>query len=155
MGIQRYNGRGKTVLGKWGNGRRYLGRDELGIQRYNGRGETGLGKWGNGNIHFNFFVDISFLLRRLVQLQCGKKLLDCSNSGRRILVTQVPKIGYAFKLPNSDNKKKKISKVSHSHKETNKIYLSMHNCMRQSPQTNESSDNCSTQTVWSGRVFLM
>ena len=66
MGIQRYNGRGKTVLGKWGNGRRYLGRDELGIQRYNGRGETGLGKWGNGNIHFNFFVDISFLLRRLV-----------------------------------------------------------------------------------------
>ena len=44
MGIQRYNGRGKTGLGKWGNGRRYLGRDEMGIQRYNGRGKTGLGK---------------------------------------------------------------------------------------------------------------
>ena len=44
MGIQRYNVRGKTGLGKWGNGRRYLGRDETGIQRYNGRGKTGLGK---------------------------------------------------------------------------------------------------------------
>ena len=60
MGIQMYNGRGetgegiregkrwtfrgKTVLGKWENGRRYLGRDEMGIQRYNGRGKMGLGK---------------------------------------------------------------------------------------------------------------
>jgi hypothetical protein len=59
---------------------KYLGRDEMGIQRFNGRGKTetwegmrwtfrgimGEGKWGNGNIHFNFFVDISFsfLLRR-------------------------------------------------------------------------------------------
>jgi hypothetical protein len=30
-----------TRLGKWGNGRRYLGRDEMDIQRYNGRGKTG------------------------------------------------------------------------------------------------------------------
>jgi hypothetical protein len=44
MRTQRYNGRGKTGLGKWENGRRYLGRDEMGIQRYNGRGKTGLGK---------------------------------------------------------------------------------------------------------------
>ena len=44
MGIQRYNRRGKMGLGKWENGRRYLGRDEMGIQRYNGRGKTGLGK---------------------------------------------------------------------------------------------------------------
>jgi hypothetical protein len=53
--IQRYNGRGKTGLGKWGNGRRYLGRDEMGIQRYNGRGKMGLGKWGNGSMHFQLF----------------------------------------------------------------------------------------------------
>ena len=62
---------------------KYLGRDKMGVQRYNGRGKTGegtwegmrwtfrvktvLGKWGNGNIYFKFFVDISFsfLLRRL------------------------------------------------------------------------------------------
>jgi NADH:ubiquinone oxidoreductase subunit len=30
VGIQRYNGRGKTGLGKWENGRRYLGRNEIG-----------------------------------------------------------------------------------------------------------------------------
>ena len=39
MRTQRYNGRGKTGLGKWENGRRYLGRDEMGIQRYNGARE--------------------------------------------------------------------------------------------------------------------
>jgi hypothetical protein len=33
MGIQRYNGRGKMGLGKWENGRRYLGRDEMGKGR--------------------------------------------------------------------------------------------------------------------------
>ena len=64
MGFQRYNGRGKTGLGKWENGRRYLGR-EIGIQRYNGRGKTVLGKWGNGRMHFNFYNIFSFLLRRL------------------------------------------------------------------------------------------
>jgi hypothetical protein len=66
MGIQWYNGGGKTGLGKWGNRRRYLGRDEMDIQRYNGRGKTGLGKWEIRSMHFNFFVDISvsFLLRR-------------------------------------------------------------------------------------------
>jgi hypothetical protein len=30
-----------TGEGKRGNGRRYLGRDEMDIQRYNGRGKTG------------------------------------------------------------------------------------------------------------------
>ena len=34
MGIQRYNGRGKT-------GKRYLGRDEMDIQRENGAREMG------------------------------------------------------------------------------------------------------------------
>jgi hypothetical protein len=36
MGNQRITGEGKR-----GNGRRYLGRDEMDIQRYNGRGKTG------------------------------------------------------------------------------------------------------------------
>ncbi len=98
------------------------------------RGIMGEGKWGqgNGSMHFNFFVDIfSFLLRRLAQLESEKKLLDCSDSGRRILVTQVPRIGHALKLPKNDNKKKKITKNSHSHIEINQIYQSIHNLMRQ------------------------
>ena len=41
-------------------------------------------------------------------------MLDCSDSGKRILVTQVPKIGYASKLPNNDNKKKKLQNF-HNH----------------------------------------
>jgi hypothetical protein len=61
----------------------------------------------------------------LIELENGKKLQDCSDSGRRILVTQVPK------LPNNDTKKKKITKFSHSHKEINQIYQSIHNWMRQ------------------------
>jgi beta-galactosidase GanA len=95
--------RGKTVLGKWENGRRYSGR-EIDIQRYNGRRKTGLGKWGDALQLFDIF---SFLLRRLASLKCGKKLLDCSDSVRRILdQTQVPKIGNELKFPNKENKKK-------------------------------------------------
>jgi hypothetical protein len=37
----RWGFRGITGEGKRGNGRRYLGRDEMDIQRYNGRGKTG------------------------------------------------------------------------------------------------------------------
>jgi hypothetical protein len=61
----------------------------------------------------------------------------------RILVTQLPKIGYALKLP-KNYKKKKITKNSHSHKEMNQTYQSIPNRMRQSPQRNESSHSCIT-----------
>jgi hypothetical protein len=44
----------------------------------------------------------------------------------RILATQLNKIGYALKLPKNANKKKKITKNSHSHKEINQIYQSIH-----------------------------
>jgi hypothetical protein len=84
----------------------------MGIQRYNGRGKTGLGKWGNGERehglqlfcrHLLLFSSSAFGIAGM-----RKKLLDCSNIGRRILVT--PKIGYTLKLPNNDIKKKKITK---------------------------------------------
>ena len=67
-------------------------------------------------MHLNFFVGISlsFLLLRLAKLESEKKLLDCSDSGRRIVVTQVPRIGHALKLPNNDNKKKKLQNF-HNH----------------------------------------
>ena len=34
-------------------------------------------------------------------------------------------------MPNNDTKKEKITKFSHSHKEINQIYQSIHNWMRQ------------------------
>jgi hypothetical protein len=129
MGIQRYNGRGKIGLGKWGNGRRYLGRDEMDIQRENGVRETGACTstfLSTSPSLFFFGVWHSWNPGR----SCWTAVTACSDSGRRILVTQVP-TGYAFKLPNNDNKKKKITKFSHSHKEINRIYQSIPNLMRQ------------------------
>jgi hypothetical protein len=41
MRIQRYNGRGKTGLGKWGNGRRNLGMDDMGKGRRREKREKG------------------------------------------------------------------------------------------------------------------
>ena len=121
-----------------------MGRDDMGIQSYNG-----VGKWEHA---LQLFFDISFflILWRLA-LECGKKLLDCSDSGRRILVTQVPKIGYALKLPNNDNKKKIVKKFSHSHKEINQIYQSIHNLMRQAHKEINSATAAALTTalVWS------
>jgi hypothetical protein len=70
-------------------------------------------------------------------------MLDCSDSGKRILVTQVPKIGYALKLPNNDNKKKKIKTFSLSHKEISNLpkYPQLDEAW---PQRNESSHSFST-----------
>ncbi len=75
----------------------------------------------------------------------------------RILVTQVPRIGHALKLPNNDNKKKKINKFSRSHIEINQIYQSIHNLMRQahkemSPATTAA---LTTDLVWSSVLDAM
>ena len=61
----------------------------------------------------------------------------------RILVTQLLKIGYAFKLPKNDDKKKKIKTFSLSHKEISNLpkYPQLDEA---SPQRNESSHSCST-----------
>ena len=105
--------------------------DEMGIQWYNEGGKTGLGKWGIRSMHFNFFVDIW------------------------ILVTQLLKIGYAFKLPKNDNKKKKITKNSHSHKEINQIYQSIHTAWDKANKEMNPSQLQHSQQLWSGQGSLM
>ncbi len=82
-----------------------MGRDEMGKGRR--REKRDKGAWTSTFFNVIKLIFFSFLLRRLVLLECGKKLLDCSDSGKRILVTQVPKIDSTFKLPSNDNKKRK------------------------------------------------
>jgi hypothetical protein len=93
-------------------------RSEDEIQRYNGRGKTGLGKgwpfrgktglWKREQLSLFWlhllFSSSAFGIAGMREEAAG---LQC---GRRILLTQVPRIGHALKLPNNDNKKKKIKK---------------------------------------------
>jgi hypothetical protein len=69
----------------------------------------------------------------------------------RILVTQVPKLGYTKKLSNNDTKKKTITKFSHSHKEINQIYQSIPNWMRQAHKEMNPATAAALTTalVWS------
>jgi hypothetical protein len=75
----------------------------------------------------------------------------------RIIVTQVPEIGNALKLPNNENKKKKITKFSLSHKEISKTYLSIHNLMRQANKKMNPATAAALTTalVWSNMIDAM
>jgi hypothetical protein len=75
-----------------------------------------------------------------------------------ILVTQVPKIDFASKLPNNKNKKKKNTKFSHSHKEILKSNLPKY------PQLDEATHKemnpvtaaaLTTTLVWSSILDAM
>jgi hypothetical protein len=73
----RWGFRGITGEGKRGNGRRYLGRDEMDIQR-----ENRLGKWGNGSIHFNFLSTSPSLF--FFGVWHSWNALDCSDTEMRM-----------------------------------------------------------------------
>jgi hypothetical protein len=53
-------------------------------------------------------------------------------------------------LPNNDNKKKKITIFSHSHKEINQIYQSIPNWMRQAHKEMNPVTAAALTTAWSG-----
>ena len=75
----------------------------------------------------------------------------------RILVTQLPKIGYALKLPNNDKKKKKSLNFHIHIKKKNQIYQSFHNLMRQTHQEMNPSTAAALTTalVWSDMLDAM
>jgi hypothetical protein len=62
-----------------------------------------------------------------------------------------------LKLPNNDNKKKKITKNSHSHKEINQIYQSISNLMRQAHKEMNpvTAAALTTALVWSSILDAM
>ena len=105
------------------------------IQRENGAREMGKREHALQLFcrHLLLFSSSAFGIARM-----REKLLHCSDSGRRIVVTR---IGCTLKLPNNDKKKKKITKFAHSHKEINQIYQSIPNWIRQAHKSNHS---CST-----------